>query len=127
MGGDRIKYPGNIRTPTVALTTSSMVINRTISTPRARYMCGNLGKFYLVNLLDCYEHTRLSINISPQQIIDAYNLLGIFHNGYLYCEIQQGMYGIPQAGKLAYNQLFCQLNPHGYAPCRHMSVLWRSK
>ena len=37
------------------------------------------------------------------------------------------MYGLPQAGKLAYNQLVRQLEPHGYAPCRHTQGLWRHK
>ena len=56
-----------------------------------------------------------------------YNLLGVVHNGYVYFEIQQGIYGLPQAVKLAYNQLFQQLEPHGYALCRHTPGLWRHK
>ena len=50
VGGDCIKYLGGVRTLTEALTTEKMVINSTISTTRARYMCGNLGIFYLVTL-----------------------------------------------------------------------------
>ena len=38
VGGDRIKYPGNVSTPTAALTTAKLVINSTISTPRAGYI-----------------------------------------------------------------------------------------
>ena len=53
--------------------------------------------------LDRYEYIRLSIKNFSQNIIDAYNLLGIVHNGYVYCEIQRGMHGLPQVGKLAYN------------------------
>ena len=34
------------------------------------------------------------------------------------------MYGLPQAGKF---QLVKQLDPHGYAPCRHTPVLWCHK
>ena len=37
------------------------------------------------------------------------------------------MYGLPQAGKLAYNQLVRKLEPHVYAPCRHTPGLWRQK
>ena len=73
VGGDRIKYPGNISTPTAALTTAKLVINSTISTPQARYMYCDLGNFYLGTPIDRYEYIRLSINISPQNIIDAYN------------------------------------------------------
>ena len=45
----------------------------------------------------------------------------------MYCEIQRDMYGLPQAGKLAYNQLVRQLEPHVYAPCCHTPGLWRHK
>ena len=68
-----------------------MVINSTISIPRSRYMCDDLGIFYLGTPLDRYKYIHLSIKILPQQIIDAYNLLGLVHNGYVYCEIQRGM------------------------------------
>ena len=37
------------------------------------------------------------------------------------------MYGLPQGGKLAYNQLVQKLDPHGYAPCRHTLGLWCHK
>ena len=46
VAGDRIKYPGNISTPTSALTIEKMGINSTMYTPQARYMCGDLRKFY---------------------------------------------------------------------------------
>ena len=127
VGGDRIKYPWNVSTPTAALTTAKLVINSTISTPRARYMCCDLGNFYLGTPLYRYEYIRLSIKIFPQKHIDAYNLLGLVHNGYVYCEIQRCMYGLPQAGKLCYNQLVRQLEPHVYAPCRHTPGVWRHK
>ena len=103
VGGDQIKYLGNFSTPTAAITTAKLAINSTISTPRSRYMCCDLGNFYLVTPLDRYEYIRLSIKNFSQNIIDAYNLLGIVHNGYVYCEMQRGMYGLPQVGKLAYN------------------------
>ena len=90
-------------------------------------MCCDLGNFYLGTPLDRYEYIWLSIEIFPQKLIDAYNFLGIVHNGYVYCEIQRGLYGLPQAGKLAYNQLVRKLEPHGYAPCRHTPGLWRHK
>ena len=37
------------------------------------------------------------------------------------------MYGLPQAVKLAYNQLVHQLEPHVYAPCCHTLGIWRHK
>ena len=69
VGGDQIKYPGNVSTPTAALTTAKLVINSTISTPRARYMCCNLGNFYLGTPLDQYECICLSIKLFPQNLL----------------------------------------------------------
>jgi hypothetical protein len=53
-----------------------------------------------------------------------YDLAAIAHNGYVYVEIRKGMYGLPQAGKLANDQLIARLAPHGYAPVPHTPGLW---
>ena len=51
--------------------------------------------------------------------------MNLAHNGYIYCEIWKGMYGLPQADILANQQLVQRLEPKGYAPCKHKPVLWR--
>ena len=40
-------------------------------------------------------------------------------------EIQQGMYGLPQAGILANQLLHDQLQPHGYYEVPHTPGLWK--
>jgi hypothetical protein len=72
-----------------------------------------------------YEYMRLSINIIPQEIIEAYNLMPFVHNGHVYIEIQRGMYGLPQAGIIANQLLTRRLIPRGYYQCRHTPGLWR--
>jgi hypothetical protein len=67
-------------------------------------MCGDIKNFYLGTPMSRYEYMRLPINIFPQEIIQAYNLMPLVHNGHVYIEIQWGMYGLPQAGIIA-NQL----------------------
>ena len=61
--------------------------------------------FYLGTTMTRYEYLRLSITIIPQEIIDQYNLLPLVRSGYVYIEIQRGIYRLPQAGILANNQL----------------------
>jgi hypothetical protein len=39
-------------------------------------------------------------------------------------EISKGIYGLPQAGILAFNQLKTHLATHDYAPCTHTPGLW---
>jgi hypothetical protein len=52
----------------------------------------------------------------PGAIIDQYNLTPLVHNNSVYVEIRKGMYGLPQAGKLANNLLIEALAPSGYHP-----------
>ena len=47
-----------------------------------------------------YEYMRLPIDIIPDEIIQQYQLLPLVHNGYVYMEIRQSMYILPQAGIL---------------------------
>ena len=53
MGSNLIDFPGNVSTPTADLTTAKLVIKITISTPGARYMCGDVKNFYLGTPMAC--------------------------------------------------------------------------
>jgi hypothetical protein len=125
VGGDRIDYPGETATKNVDLTTSKCMWNSTISTPHARYMCADVKIFYLNTLLDRPEYMQLALTIIPQEIIDKYQLMEKEKNGKIYIRIDKGMYGLPQAGRLANNLLIKRLAPHGYRPCQHTHGLWR--
>jgi hypothetical protein len=61
----------------------------------------------------------------PDEILDTYNLRPLIHNGYLYVEIAKGMYGLPQAGKIANDLLAKRLARKGYYQCRHTPGLWK--
>ena len=61
----------------------------------------------------------------PQHIIDQYGLLDKVHNGHIYVEICNTIYGLPQAGRLA-NQLFKKiLKLEGYYEVPHTLGLWK--
>ena len=68
-------------------------------------MCAGVGLFYLATPLDCPEYMRIPIVLVPQEFIDTNNLANTLaskiKNGYIYMNIVQGMYGLPQAGILA--------------------------
>ena len=66
VGGNLINFPGDVSTPTADLTTAKLFINSTISTPGARYMCGDVKNFYLGTPMARYENMRLTIAIIPQ-------------------------------------------------------------
>ena len=42
----------------------------------------------------------IPIKLIPQEFIDLYQLQDKIKNGFLYCEIIRGMYGLPESGSL---------------------------
>ena len=61
----------------------------------------------------------MQYNIIPDKIKEQYHLQVYKHNEYVYFEVRRGMYGLPQAGKIAYEQLACHLKPYGYQPLKN--------
>jgi hypothetical protein len=98
MGGDRLHYPGNAGTPTTNLLTIKILINSIISTAGAKFTTMDIKDFYLNTLMARYKYMQLRIADMPEDVIKHYNLRDkTTPNGYVYCEIQKGMYGLPQA------------------------------
>ena len=124
-GGDKVDYPFDVSTKTADLTTAKLLINSVVSTPNAKFLTADLKDFYLGTPMSRYEYMRVPIWMLPDAIIEQYNLTPLFHNGYVYVEIRRGMYGLPQAGRLANDQLIAFLQPHGYAPCPLTPGLWK--
>ena len=84
VGGNLIKYTGELTTLTADLTTTKVMWNSVISTQNARYMCADVKNFYLCTPLERYEYMRMPINLIPQEFIDLYDLGSKFKNGYVY-------------------------------------------
>lgn len=124
-GGDKIEYLGNVTTPTADLTTAKLMFNSVLSTPDAKLMGIDLKDFYLCSNLGDYEYVRIPEHMLSDEIIALYDLKDKLVNGYVYAEVRKGMYGLPQAGRLANLQLQQFLEPHGYVPCPITPGLWK--
>jgi len=74
-----------------------------------------------------YEYMRIPLAVIPKTILDKYNLWPLIHKGHVYIEIQKGMYGLSQAGKIANDQLIEYLKPHRYIECPITPGLWKHK
>ncbi len=97
-GGDRVHYPFDAGTPTANLLTLKLLINSMIPTPRARFFMIDIKNFYLCTPMMRNESMQLKLSDMPDNVIAHYHLLNIATpNGYVYCKIHQGMYGLPQA------------------------------
>jgi hypothetical protein len=122
--GNLIHYAEKVRTPTANLSTIKMLINSVTLTPGARFATFDLNDFYLGTPMARKEYMHVSTNSIPQSIIDQYHLLDLDHNIFVLVEISRGIYGLSQAGILAYNQLVAHLATHRYTPCEHTTGLW---
>eukprot|EP00957_Ditylum_brightwellii_P201548 15326185-Ditylum_brightwellii.AAC.1 len=80
-GGDRITYPDRVSMPTANISIAKLLINSTVSTAGAQYMCADLKNFYLCTPMEQHEFMRLPLKIILQEIIEAYNLTSKVHNG----------------------------------------------
>jgi hypothetical protein len=91
-----------------------------ILTPKAKFYRMDLANFYLVTPMKEYEYMWLQLELIPNEIIRQYNLKNLVdEQGWVYVEIQMGMYGLPQAGILANKLVKQQLNVKGYYHCQH--------
>jgi hypothetical protein len=125
VGGNLINYPGVTSTPNSEITTVKLLVNSTISTPGARFMCTDAKDFYLNTTMERKEYMWVPENLLPDVVIEAYALSSLIVNGRVLFEISKGMYGLPQAGRLAYDQLVEHLAPHGYRPVPRTPGLWK--
>jgi hypothetical protein len=113
IGGDRIDYDGEVHAWTANLTTIKLLLNATVS-ENAHFMTADIKDFYLNTELPRKEYMRVHRKQVPDFIIQKYNLEELFQNHYIMMEISKGIYGLPQAGKLAQDRLIAHLNKHGY-------------
>ena len=114
VGGDQILYIGETFTPNADLITAKVLFNSVISTPGAKFMTIDIKDFYLSTDMDEFEYMWLPRWIFTQEFIDDNNIAHLFHNDRIMVEIRKGMYGLPQAGRLAYLKLINNLATSGY-------------
>jgi hypothetical protein len=125
-GGDRVRYPSNAGTPTANLLTTKILINSIISTAGTKFMTMDIKDFYLNTPMARYKYMQLRIADMPEDVIKHYNLRDrATPDGYGHCEIQKGMYGLPQAGIIAQQLLEECLQKHGYRQSQTTPGLWK--
>ncbi len=74
----------------------------------------DLKDFYLGTPLPHPEYIRIPTKFIPPKVIAFYKLREFLHKGALYCAVLKTHYGLPQAGALSQERLFCHLAKHGY-------------
>jgi hypothetical protein len=126
VGGDWINYTGNAGTPTANLLTIKLLANSNISTPSAKLLTMDLKDFYLNMPMARPEYIQINLADIPEDVFHHYKLQNIAEpDGYVYCWVEKGTYGLPQAGIIAQELLKEQLGKEGYSQSRLTPGLWK--
>jgi hypothetical protein len=100
-------------------------INSTISDAHrgARYFGVNIKNFYLGTPMKYFQYIHVLAKMIPQEVWDdpCYTP-HVAANGFVYLEIRRCMYGLKEAGIIAF-----ELSPHGYKPAPFPPGLWHHK
>jgi hypothetical protein len=126
-GGDRVNYPGNAGTPTADMTLFKILMNSIISTKGSRCVMVDIKDFYLCTPMKRFKYMRLKTTDIPEEIMTEYGLHELANNGYVYCEIQKGMYSLPQSGIIAQELLEKRLARYGYHQSKIIPSFWKHK
>ena len=111
VGSDRVDCPGDCGIPTTYLLSDKLLLNSTIFMPGTHFITIDIKDVYLMTPMNRYKYKRLKIANLPKYVIQQYTLRDkVTKYGYVYLEIRQGLYGLPQAGILAQKQLEKMLN-----------------
>ena len=129
IGGDRLTYDHETAAPTAGLLDTKIIINSTISDAKkgARFMSLDLKNFFLQTPLppDEREYMRIHGKYFDKELRDLYNLESLIDSdGYVYCEVKLGMYGLKQAAILAFKQLKKRLEAKGYRQLEESNGIW---
>ena len=127
VGGDKVQYSGETYTPTADITTAKVLFNSVLSTPLAKFMNIDIKDFYLETKMDEPEYMWIPRWIFTQEFIDEHGIESMFQNNRILVRIDRGMYGLPQAGRLAYVQLIKHLKLHGYERAGFTPGLFKHK
>ena len=114
IGGNHISYDGETAAHTASMQLIKIFLNSVVSTPDAKFMTADIKDFYLGTPLPTTEYMRITLDHIPADVISKYNMLDFAHNGAVIVAVDKGIYGLPQAGRLAQDRLVKHLANHGY-------------
>ena len=75
--------------------------------------------------MDTYQYTKIPVQFFTDEIHQEYNVSTLQHNGFIHVEINNGMYGLKEAGITAFKRLIKNIVPHDYHPVKHTPGLLR--
>ena len=123
-GGDRSDFEGAKSAATADMTTVKLLLNAVVSEPDAKLMVIDVKDFYLGTDLDRPEYMWIARAQIPETIGNMFASTIVWVNDRAMVEIVKGIYGLPQAGRLAQLKLKALLKRHGYNEAKHTPCLF---
>ena len=107
------------------MTTIKLLLNSVVSSMWTKFMTADVKNFYLNTPMDEPEYMKIPVRLVPDEIKVEYKVSEFEHAGYLYKEINKGMYGLAQEGLLENELLAKRLKKQGFNQTPHTPGLWR--
>ena len=125
IGGNQVTYLGDKSAHTASMQLIKILCNAVVSDKDAKFMTADIKDFYLGTPLPSPEYMRINLDHIPDNIIDKYDMRPFAYNNAVVVEVNKGIYGLPQAGKLAQDRLIKHLAKHGYHQATNTPCLFR--
>ena len=123
-GGDRGDYKGPTMAETSDIVTLKILLNSVISDPdpETNWLSTDVVDYYLGTPMARKEYMRVPVKFIPKASMIKYNLHRLVHKGAVIMQLNKGIYGLKQAGRLAQQRMITHLSEHGYermpnSPC----------
>ena len=109
VGGDKLDYTSETASPAASLIETKLIINSVISDHskfNSKFCAIDLKDFFLKTPMTTPEYLRIHSRYLSTEFKKEYELGNMIDSdGYIYCQINKGMYGLKQAAILAYKLL----------------------
>jgi len=126
-GGNRGDYKGPTAAETADITTVKVLLNSVVSDPSGQWLTTDISDFYLGTPMDKPEFMRVPVKYIPEATMVKHNLAALVHNGAVIMQLNKGIYGLKQAGRLAQQRLLKHLEEHGYYQAASTPCLFKHK
>jgi hypothetical protein len=125
--GNLVSNEGELSVQTADINTAKIHWNSVISNKKAKYMCLDTKNFYLTAALKYFEYMKIPLALFPSWIVEQYGLAKHLKEGWVYLEMRQAVWGLPQAGILGNKRLRRKVAPFGYYKCVETPGLWKQE
>ena len=117
VGVNKLDYPADPSAPAVLLLDTRIHLNSVVA---------DIKNYYLNNLLTHLQYMRIHAEYFTEEFRKEYNMYEfIDKDGYVYCEIRKVMYGLKEAGCVAFQNLVKNVAHSGFEPMPCTPGLWR--